>query len=161
MSQPEPAVVISDPTIVIYEGGWHYKGYHGTPSVCVLRLYQPIKSSGQPRAEDGALDNPETLPHAVALFTEAYNNEGTSVTNKIEALATSAWEYLGKPEKPPVVIENYPNRGVYNSVRDKWQFPESFDIVEFDRKPDGSFEKPRWRRVGRATAEELIGQPIT
>ena len=143
MSQPEPA-------LVIYEGGWHYKGYHGTPSICVLRLYQP-------RAEDGSLDNPETLPPAIALFTEAHNNAGTSVTNKIEALATSAWEYLGKPEKPPVVVEHYPNRGVYNSVRDKWQFPESFDIVEFDRKQGGSFEKPRWRRIPRTEVEKLIG----
>ncbi len=140
--------------MVIYEGGWHYKGYHGTPSICVLRLYQP-------RAEDGTLDNPEALPPAVALFTEAHNNEGTSVTNKIEALATQAWEYLGKPEKPPIIIENYPNRGVYNTTKDKWQFPESFDIVEFDRKPDGSFVRPRWRRIPRSEVEKLIGQTIT
>lgn len=153
MSQPEPAVLI-------YEGGWHYKGYHGVPSVCVLRLYQPIKSCGQPQAEDGSLDNTETLLPAVALFTEAHNNEGTSITNRIEVLATQAWEYLGKPEKPPIVIEHYPNRGVYNPTRDKWQFPESFDVVEFDRKPDDSFEKPRWRRVSRTAVEELTGHAI-
>ena len=142
-----------EPTVVIYEGGWFYKGYHGVQSVCCLRLYQP-------KAADGSLDNPAMLPPAVALFTEAHNNEGTSVTNRIEYLATSVWEYLGKPEKPPVVIENYPNRGFYNSVRDKWQFPESFDLVEFDRQPDGSFEKPRWRRIPRAEAENLIGQSL-
>lgn len=138
---------------MIYAGGWHYKGYHNTPSVCILRLYQP-------RAEDGALDTPETLPPAVALFTEAHNNEGTSITNRIEVLATSAWEYLQKPEKPPIVIEHYLNRGVYNPTRDRWQFPESFDIVEFDRKPDGSFEKPRWRRIPRTEVEKLVGSDL-
>lgn len=156
MNKSEPAVAILEPAVVIYEGGWHYKGYHGTPSICVLRLYQPIKTSGQPRAKD----KPEDFLPAVALFTEAHNNEGTSITNRIEVLATSAWEYLGKPEKPPIVIEHYPNRGVYNPTKDKWQFPESFDIVEFDRKQGGSFEKPRWRRIPRTEVEALIGQPI-
>jgi hypothetical protein len=71
-----------------------------------------------------------------------------------------AWEFLRKPNPTPIVIENYPNRGVHNKLTERWQFPESFDFVEFDRKPDGSFVKPRWRRVGRVTAEELIGQPF-
>lgn len=129
------------PVEVIYDGPWHYRGYHGVQSVCYLRLYQP----------------PEPRP-AIAIFTELEGNPGTSVTNRIEVLATLAWEFLRKPATPPVVIEHYPNRGVHNVHTGRWQFPEQFDLLEFDRKPDGSFVKPRWRRVGRATAEELIGQ---
>ncbi|WP_309723177.1 hypothetical protein [Armatimonas sp.] len=134
----------SIPAEVIYDGPWHYKGYHGVKSVCYLRLYQPKGSSP-----------------AIAIFTELDQNPGTSITNRIEVLTTLAWEFLQKPEAAPVVIEHYPNRGVHNTHTDRWQFPESFDLVEFDRKPDGSFEKPRWRRISRAEVEKLIGQPIT
>lgn len=133
----------STPAEVIYDGPWHYRGYHGVISVCYLRLYQPK----EPRP-------------AIAIFTELDSNTGTSVTNRIEVLATLAWEFLQKTEAAPVVIEHYPNRGVHNTHTDCWQFPEQFDRLEFDRKQCGSFVKPRWRRVGRVTAEELIGQPF-
>lgn len=133
----------SEPAEVIYDGPWHYQGYHGVKSVCYLRLYQPK----EPRP-------------AIAIFTELDSNAGTSVTNRIEVLATMAWEFLQKPEATPVVIEHYPNRGVHYTHTDRWQFPEQFDLLEFDRKQGGSFVKPRWRRVGRVTTEELIGQPF-
>ncbi|WP_309707573.1 hypothetical protein [Armatimonas sp.] len=133
----------SEPAKVIYDGPWHYQGYHGVRSVCYLRLYQPK----EPRP-------------AIAIFTEIESNPGTSITNRIEVLTTLAWEFLQKPDAAPVVIEHYPNRGVHNTHTDRWQFPEQFDLLEFDRKPDGSFFKPRWRRVGRVTAEELIGKPF-
>lgn len=141
----------SAPPEVIYDGPWHYRGYHGVKSVCYLRLYQPQESTGQPR-------NPNP---AIAIFSELATNPGTSVTNRIEVLVTLAWEFLQKPEDAPIVIENYPNRGVYNPTRDTWQFPESFDIVEFDKKQGGSFEKPRWRRIPRTEVEKLIGQSLT
>ena len=85
---------------------------------------------------------------------------GLPYTNRIEVLATLAWEFLQKPDVGPVVIEHYPNRGMHNTHTDRWQFPESFDIVKFDRKPGGSFEKPRWRRIARAEVENLIGHPF-
>ena len=138
------------PTEVIYDGPWHYRGYHGVKSVCYLRLYQPQENSGQPG---------KPRP-AIAIFSELETNPGTSVTNKIEVLAVLAWEFLQKPEDAPIVIEHYPNRGVHNTHTDRWQFPESFDIVEFNRKPEGSFEKPRWRRIARAEVEKLIGRPF-
>ena len=128
---------------VIYDGPWHYKGYHGVKSVCYLRLYQPK----EPRP-------------AIAIFTELEGNSGTSVTNRIEVLATLAWEFLQKPAATPIVIEHYPNRGVHNTHTGRWQFPESFDFVEFSRQPDGSFEKPKWRRTSRLTVERLLGQPL-
>ena len=134
------------PAEAIYDGPWHYKGYHGVKSVCYLRLYQPQESSGQPK---------EPKP-AIAIFTELDSNAGTSVTNRIEVLATLVWEFLQKPESAPVVIEHYPNRGVHNTHTGRWQFPESFDIVELDRKQGGSFAKPRWRRISRAEVEKLI-----
>ncbi len=60
---------------VIYDGPWHYTGYHGCKSVCYLRLYQPMEQSDQA---------------AVAVFTELPDSVGTSVTNRIEVLATMA-----------------------------------------------------------------------
>lgn len=140
-----------EPAEAVYDGLWHYKGYHGVKSVCYLRLYQPKESGEQP---------PETRP-AIAIFTELDSNAGTSVTNRIEVLATSAWEFLQKPDVAPVVIEHYPNRGVHNPHTNRWQFPEQFDLVEFDRKPDGCFVRPRWRRIPRVTVEELTGQPFS
>lgn len=138
------------PIEVIYDGPWHYRGYHGVKSVCYLRLYQPKESDGQP---------PEPRP-AIAIFTELEGNPGTSVTNRIEVLATLAWEFLQRPETTPVVIEHYPNRGVHNKHTGRWQFPESFDLVKFERKPDGRFAKPMWRRVPCAEIELLLGQSL-
>jgi hypothetical protein len=166
----EPAL---KPTEVIYDGPWHYRGYHGVKSVCYLRLYQPKESNGQPKGQrDERLEpsEPSEAKPAIAIFTELEGQAGTSITNRIEALATLAWEFLQasssfqacqKPEAAPVVIEHYKNRGVHNPHTDRWQFPESFDFVEFDRKPDGSFEKPRWRRISRAEVEKLIGRSLT
>ena len=134
----------TNPAEVIYDGSWHYKGYHGGRSVCHLRLLR--------LAETGS---------SVAIFTEIDQNPGTSITNRIEVLATLVWEFLQKPETPPIIVEHYPNRGVHNPHTDQWQFPEQFDLVEFDRKPDGSFAKPRWRRIPRTEVEKLIGQPIS
>ena len=133
----------TEPAEAVYDGPWHYKGYHGVKSVCYLRLYQPK----EPRP-------------AIAIFTELENNPGSSITNRIEVLATMVWEFLQRPETPPVVVQHYPGRGVLNTHNDKWQFPEQFDLLEFGRKPDGSFEKPRWQRVPCATVEGLIGQPL-
>lgn len=130
---------------VIYDGPWHYKGYHGCKSVCYLRLYQPTGQSDQA---------------TVAVFTELPGNSGTSITNRIEVLATMAWEFLQRPEVAPTVVEHYPSRGHYNPHTGKWQFPEQFDLLEFSRKPDDGFEKPRWRRVFRESVEALIGQPL-
>ena len=133
----------TQPAEVVYDGPWHYKGYHGVKSVCYLRLYQPK----EPRP-------------AIAIFTEIEGQTGTSITNRIEVLAALACEFLQKPDAAPVVIEHYPNRGVHNTYTDRWQFPEHFDFVEFSRKSDGSFEKPKWRRTSRFTVEQLIGQAL-
>jgi len=80
------------------------------------------------------------------------------VTNRIEHLATLLWRRLGRPEPAPVFIEHYPNRGLYNKVRDRWQFPEEFDFVELQRGTDGFFRSPVWRRTSRMTVEVIIGQ---
>uniref|UniRef100_UPI00286A595C hypothetical protein n=1 Tax=Armatimonas sp. TaxID=1872638 RepID=UPI00286A595C len=62
---------MSAPAEIIYDGPWHYKGYHGVKSVCYLRLYQPKGLNGQPTQ----------LRPAIAIFTELDSNAGTSVTN--------------------------------------------------------------------------------
>ena len=46
---------------VLYDGPWHYKGYHECRSVCHLRLLRPVQTEA-----------------TVAIFTEINQNLGTS-----------------------------------------------------------------------------------
>lgn len=134
----------SAPAEVLYDGLWTFAGYHGCRSVCRLRLYRP--------------QAPRPIITIISELADNPGNPGTSVTNRIEHLARTIWVFLGRPEPPPVILEHYGDRGVYNSYRNRWQFPESFDFVELSRKPCGSFHKPLWRRTCRQTVEMLIGQ---
>ena len=139
----------SPPAEFTFAGTWFYDGYHGRRSICYLWLYQPrAAESNQPD------------PPAVAIFTEAASNPGTSITNRIEILAGSVWGYLGQPDKAPLVIEHYPARGWFNPHNGGWQFPEKFNLVELDRKPDGGFCKPRWKPLKKGEVEALIGQKL-
>jgi hypothetical protein len=138
------------PAFKVYESAWFFTGYSGKRCVCALRLYQP----------QGA-DEQGDLPAAIAIFTETANNaEGTSITNRIEALTQSVWGFLRQPEKPPIVIEHYPNRGCHNPSTGVWQFPETFKRVDFEHGEDGSFKKPRWTPISKEAVEILIGQTL-
>ncbi len=125
-----------------------YQGYHGCLSVCRVRVFDP------PRGEQG-----EKRP-VVVLFTELPDNPGTSVTNRIEHLATLLYARLGKPEAIPVFVEHYPDRGVHYEKLNRWQFPETFSFVGFCRSDGGRFQTPRWQHTTRMTIEVIAGQPI-
>lgn len=139
---PEPPKTA--PARLLYDGEWKYRGYHDSPSVCHLRLFEPM----------------ETDKPLVAIFTELDSNPGTSVTNRIEVLATMVWQYLERPDRGLTVIEHYPNRGMHNPRTGKWQFPEEFDIVTFELSDGCRFARPKWRRVSREEIENTIHQKI-
>lgn len=134
------------PARLLHNGNWHYRGYHDCPSVCHLRVYEP----------------PSPKEPLIVVFTELRENKGTSITNRIEHLATQVWRWLERPERGITVIEHYQPRGV--CVRtpqgERWQFKEEFDIVEMTRTEDERFEKPRWKPGTRAAIEQIIGQPF-
>lgn len=125
-----------------------YDGYHGCPSVCRVRAFNP-----QP-------EEIEAKRPFVVLFTELPDNPGTSVTNRIEHLASLLFAQLGKPESIPVFVEHYPNRGVHYVKLGKWQFPESFAFVGFCRRDEERFWQPRWKHTTRMTVEVIAGQPV-
>jgi hypothetical protein len=145
-------------TTRVHEGIWRYKGYHGCRSFCHLRIYQP------------------KFPCPLyVVFTELDSNTGTSVTNRIEHLATGVWRKIHiwnargrhvkmRVDKIPIWIEHYPNRGLYNPHKAQWQVPESFDFVELQQKEDGSFANPNWKHTARMTIEMILSRefpPIT
>jgi hypothetical protein len=139
-------VTAPPPARLIHDGTWRYRGYHDCPSVCHLRVYAPTVPA-------------EPL---IVVFTEVRENTGTSITNRIEHLATQVWRWLERPERGCRWIEHYQPRGV--CVRtpqgERWQFKEEFDFVEMTRTGDERFEKPVWKPTTRAAIEQLIGQPF-
>lgn len=73
----------------------HFRGLHGSPSHCRLRIYEGSGScepSDRNEAEGGRSDSPP-----VAVVTECPDNPGTSVTNFAEGLAAAVWRMLGCP----------------------------------------------------------------
>jgi hypothetical protein len=147
MADLNTALPAQPPARLVHDGHWHYRGYHGCPSVCRLRVYEPHRPS-------------EPL---IVVFTELRDQKGTSVTNRIEHLATQVWRWLERPQRGMVVIEHYPPRGVYvrTPQGERWQFKEEFDIVKMSRTEDERFEKPRWVSSTRAAIEQMIGQPFS
>jgi hypothetical protein len=142
VSESTASPVPATPARLLYEGEWKYTGYHNNTSVCHRRLFAPVEA-----------DRP-----LIAIFTELDSNPGTSVTNRIEHLATMVWQWQERPEHGLTVIEHYPNRGMHNPIKNRWQFPEEFDIVTFEQFDGCRFVRPKWRRVSRQTVEEMIGQ---
>jgi hypothetical protein len=135
------------PTMLLYDGLWHFKGYHGCASFCHLRIYQSSAQSS-----------------LYIVMTELDANTGTSVTNAVESIANEIWKDLHHGDRAchglqfpsPVWIEHYPNRGIFNAKTSKWEIPETFDLVEFEQSEEGAFCRPQWRSYGRAKLETSI-----
>jgi hypothetical protein len=74
-------------------------------------------------------------------------NECASVTNSIEHLVN---ELVDKENLNPdriVIIEHYDDLGE----------EESFDLVKLERRKDGTFTNPTWKRISRAEVENWCG----
>ena len=110
-----------------------YQGYYGCKSHCTLEIIGNL-----------------------VIATEHKDNNGTSITNMAEHLATRVcYAYQIDPQKL-IWIEHYPERG------NEWMhqpIPESWDRVSFDRAeaPDGvmRFLHPDWKHLDRDTFEGL------
>ena len=113
-----------------------YRGYHGCPSKCGVAIYEPT-FPGEPY---------------VAVYTELEENEGTSITNATETIATGIWEFLERPDDEIVFVEHWPDRNV-NGWRDPI-LQEHWDRVTF-QAVKGGFARPKWRRIGKDEVERL------
>lgn len=101
---------------------FQYPGYFGTKSFCMIEVLR----KGDRKA--------------VVIATEHADNPGTSITNRVEEIASRVCaQYLINPADL-VWIEHYPERG---DRRDP--LPEVFDRVTF--KNPLSFQGPQWKRL--------------
>ncbi len=130
----------------VMDGTFHYRGYHGCPSFCRLRVFEP---------EAGKEEKQGLAP--VALFTEREDNPGTSITNRIEHLATEVYKLLERPEAGLTVIEHYEDRAF---VGKRPMFKEEFDKVTLTWTRHQGFIDPRWKPLCRAEVEDRIGQTL-
>jgi hypothetical protein len=118
-----------------------YRGYHGCPSKCGVRIFEPT-----------IFEEPY-----VAVYTELADNSGTSVTNAAETVATHIWEFLERPDTEIVFIEHWPAR-----TSNGWREPmlqEHWSQVTF-YCVKGGFARPKWQRIGKEEVERLtLGTP--
>lgn len=120
---------------------YHYTGFWQCASVCRLRIYQQDGSS-------------RTVVIATELIEE---NEGTSITNMAEHLATLVRRELGVPLDDFTWIEHYPPR--LFDRRGRPELDEEFSRVRFSIE-GGTYKHPRWQHLSRADVEQMIGQPL-
>lgn len=118
-----------------------YLGYHGCPSKCHIRIFEP---------ED------KQKPYVV-IATELEDNPGTSITNAAERIATAVWHLLERPVNGMLWVEHYRDRAF---IGGRPQAKEEFDIVEFQSDRWMGLKNPRWRPSCKEEVESLIGQAI-
>ena len=112
---------------------YEYEGFGGCKSICNLEIHRNL-----------------------VICSAREDNEGTSITNVAEQLATEiANQYLPDPSKL-VWVEHYPKRTVGNH--------ESWDLVFFnvknngvfrDKSVDVQFSNPRWVRIEEQVVNAL------
>ena len=113
-----------------------YRGYHGCPSMCRIRVYE-------------VEGDPTVSP--VLIATELDSNPGTSVTNRIEVIATEVYRLLERPEAGLTVIEHYAR----NTIA-----PERFALVTVVCEKGKSFITPRWRHLTPGEIFDLVGNKL-
>jgi hypothetical protein len=120
-----------------YDQLYLYRGFHGCPAYCWLRIYT-------------------TPGQSVVLATEMHENPGTSITNAAERLAMEVTRTFRLSFDALTWIEHYPERLCRHG---RPGLPASFDLVTFTRSAQG-LQSPEWRRLSQAQVEAMLGQPL-
>lgn len=108
---------------------FNYTGYFGAPAHCYIKR------------------NGNTI-----LCTESPENEGTSVTNAAENIATAACKEYEIPFDELVWIEHYVNlSGTFADEKDGETFDQVFFQVDGDH-----LAHPKWRHIGRVEAGDRL-----
>jgi hypothetical protein len=118
----------------------NYKGYFGCASQCRIRVYH----------------DPEQTP--VVIATELPENEGTSVTNMAEPLATE-WardEATGEANEILWIEQYQEERNRFGRL----MFEETFALVTFRPGQRGELTNPEWHYITRAEVERMIGEAV-
>ncbi len=106
----------------------HFRGLHGCPSVCRIRVYR-----GSAKV---------TIIIATELEEE---NRGTSITNAAEVLATELEQcHCPDPGERLLWVEHYPPRA---STGPRPACRAHFALVTFTRADDGTLHSPHWRAL--------------
>jgi hypothetical protein len=122
----------------VYTGLFVYPNLGSGTTRCYLQVYY---QRGEP---------------LVAVVTELLGNDGTSVTNAIEAIALLIRQQFRVAHEDLMVFEYAPARGhIGGRVEDL----EIFSRVHFQLR-GGVYRHPRWTHVARAALEVLIDQPF-
>lgn len=113
---------------------YDFTNWHGAPAHCWLRVFE----------------DKDRIP--IAIVTEMPDNEGVSVTNYAEELATEVQRKYGFSQLR--WIEHYPPRGR------KLHSNEEFDLVEFKQDADGVYNEPEWCPISKNDVEAMIGTSL-
>ena len=123
-----------------------YPGYHGCLSWCRVRVYGPDPE----RSQDAG--NPP-----VVVATERGDNPGTSITNRIEVIATVLYCLLGCPEEGVKVIEHYEDRAF---IGGRPLQRARCDRVEMPWNGRHGFRSPKWFPLTEKAVETLLGEKL-
>ena len=97
---------------------YNFTGFHGCACICDLEIIRNL-----------------------VIASEMPENEGTSVTNFAEQLATLVCQEFEIAPEHLIWIEHYPER---DGVSRK--YPENYDLVSFNLD-NGVFTSPRWTGI--------------
>ena len=120
-----------------------FKGLWSCDSICRIRIYEGCG---------------EQAGMTIVLATELSKNEGTSLTNWAEHLATEVSRTHEITPNRLLWIEHYEDRGCF--MGEHPQFKEHFDRVTFELNQRGEFIHPKWIRFKKETIERWIGEPV-
>jgi len=114
-----------------------FKGLHGFPSRCFLRIYK-------------------TGEKTVIIATELRDNPGTSITNYAAQLATGALQTFNVQPEQLVWVEHYPA----GDTEREGEGEDTYDIVTFTWNGD-NLTTPVWRHSNKKEVETITGTTIT
>jgi hypothetical protein len=122
----------------VYNGPFEYPNLGSGITRCHLQVYY---QNGEP---------------LVAIVTELPHNDGTSVTNAIEAIAMLIRQQFSVAHEDLMVFEHSLECGY---VRGLAKEMDLFSRVRFDIR-SGQFRRPQWTHMPKSELEQLIGYPL-
>lgn len=112
---------------------YYFKGAWDVPSFCGIKIIVQKDNT-------------------IVIVTELYDsNPGSSVTSRVDKLATEIMEKFDIERDKLFFIEHNPNR------KSKFEFfKETFDLVSFEWNGE-KFINPTWERITKGEVDGLIG----
>ena len=128
-----------------------YKGYFGCKSQCKIEIYifPDSRTLKSPQGET-------KIGTTIVMATEIESNEGTSITNLAEQIATEVCMKHGIDPLSLIWIEHYPAITEFRGIRDE----DTYSIVTFElcqaSYRDNALRHPNWRYIHKGEVERDI-----